>query len=111
MESCWRDAARIVPQSATAAGMAETLAALASYLRTAGQLRWSARIAAFQCRLLSGDREDVQSAVREILSLYTAGMGGFQDLVLQDRSGVLPEQQAFGELQSRLFREAWSLLS
>ncbi|MCF6472898.1 hypothetical protein FAF44_31570 [Nonomuraea sp. MG754425] len=53
--------------------------------------------------------ELLQDAVRTILSLY-GGMGSFQDLILQNAQGVLPEQDRFQELQDRLFQAAWEEL-
>jgi hypothetical protein len=64
------------------------LAALATDLRTAGT---------------APAREDV---VRSVLRLYGGGMGGFSDLVLQDPSGALPEQERFDQMRDRLFEHA-----
>ncbi|MEV0621346.1 hypothetical protein AB0I81_49015 [Nonomuraea sp. NPDC050404] len=49
--------------------------------------------------------ELLQYAVRKILRLY-GGMGSFQDLILQNAQGVLPEQDRFEELQDQLFEAA-----
>ncbi|MFC4022005.1 DUF6966 domain-containing protein [Micromonospora sp. GCM10011542] len=37
-----------------------------------------------------------------ILKMYRGGMGSFQDYVLQDANGVLPQHDAFDRLRSRL---------
>lgn len=53
----------------------------------------------------SGDDVGRQGLVREILGLF-GGMGSFQDMVLQDASGVLPQQDEFDRLRTELFQQA-----
>lgn len=48
--------------------------------------------------------------LRDIRALYRGGMGSFQDLVLQDRNGVLPEHPAFDRLRHQLYEEVWRLV-
>ena len=45
---------------------------------------------------------DYQDAIRDALNLF-GGMGSFQDIVLQDQSGVLRQQQELGRLRHELF--------
>jgi hypothetical protein len=50
-------------------------------------------------------KDAYQTAVRDVIRLF-GGMGSFQDVVLQTREGVRPEQAEFELLRDRLFQEA-----
>lgn len=52
---------------------------------------------------------EAREVVSDVLSLY-AGMGSFNDLVLQDRTGVLPEQRELSRLRALLYEEASACL-
>lgn len=52
------------------------------------------------------DTESSREVLRRALALYSGGMGSFQDLVLQNASGVLPEQAELDTLRRALFEEA-----
>ncbi|MFC0534158.1 hypothetical protein [Phytohabitans kaempferiae] len=56
------------------------------------------------------DPAERRLVLRLILTMYQQGMGGFQDLVLQDDKGVRPEHDEFSRLRSRLFERALSEL-
>lgn len=58
----------------------------------------------------ASDMRESQDVARRVLSLYT-GMGSFQDLVLQDESGVRPEQNRLDRLRRRLFEVARKVLT
>lgn len=42
-------------------------------------------------------------AAEQVLTVFGRGMGGFADLVLQDASGVRPEQWRLHEMREELF--------
>lgn len=68
-------------------------------------MAWSKTFHTFADDLVraGGDRRRRQDVLREIGKLYTAGMGGIQDLVLQDEHGVKPEQDTFGVILHLIF--------
>ena len=66
--------------------------------------RWAHAMRGFAARLASGS-ESPGDVARDILGIF-AGMGSFSDVVLQDRSGVKPEQSQLDALRSSLFRTA-----
>ena len=51
------------------------------------------------------DSEGRRDVARSIVAMY-GGMGSFQDLVLQNAHGVLPEQADFDSLRRAIFVEA-----
>jgi hypothetical protein len=84
----------------------KTLLDLAALLESVHEVR----IAETPRRLASAISEargedEYQAAVRKVIRLF-AGMGSFQDVVLQTREGVRPEQAEFERLRDRLFQEA-----
>ncbi|MDH6462899.1 hypothetical protein M2302_003084 [Micromonospora sp. A200] len=50
-----------------------------------------------------GDKSAREAVLNNILKMYRGGMGSFQDYVVQDAKGVLPEHDAFDRLRSRLY--------
>lgn len=86
----------------------ELIRVMSELLSSAGEPVWAQRLMTIAGVMAAarGDRDRRQTAIRRILELYRSGMGGFQDLVLQDCHGIREEQQEFGRLRSRLFEEA-----
>jgi hypothetical protein len=86
--------------------MDETLLGLAHLLRQNDEPLW-----ADSCERLAADAADAATAgersdvARAVLRLYQSGMGGFQDVVLQDH-GVSPDQGRLDSLRSELFEQA-----
>jgi hypothetical protein len=73
--------------------LAAILTAVIRLLAQGGEAAWATRLQGILDRLLEGgSATSQQAAIREILVLYQQGMGGLQDVVLQNTSGVLPEQ-------------------
>jgi hypothetical protein len=87
--------------------LAATLTAVIRLLDQGGEPDWARRLQGILNRLLADESAaSEQAAIREILALYQQGMGGFQDVVLQNSSGVLPEQRDLDALRHRLFEDA-----
>src|SRR5512133_2364412 len=82
------------------------LVRLARLLDRAQEQRWAQSMwqLADAAAAASGTQER-QEVVRRVLALY-GGMGSFNDVVLQDERGVMPEQVELDELRSRLFETA-----
>ncbi|MGN9774625.1 DUF6966 domain-containing protein [Micromonospora sp. H33] len=70
----------------------------------------SQHLADLAVRLEQADGASRVAVLRDIRALYRGGMGSFQDLVLQDRNGVLPEHPAFDRLRHQLYEEVWRLV-
>lgn len=83
----------------------KTLLELAALLESVDEVRMaeSSRRLASEIREARG-KDAYQTAVREVMRLF-GGMGSFQDVVLQTREGVRPEQGEFERLRDRLFQE------
>jgi hypothetical protein len=88
------------------AELAATLTAIIQLLTQGGETAWASRLQGILDQLLDDAATSQQLALREILVLYQQGFGGFQDVVLQDSSGVLPEQHDLDVLRHRLFEAA-----
>jgi hypothetical protein len=87
--------------------LAPTLTAIVRLLTQCGEPAWAGRLQGILNHLLEDDSAASQQVtIREILSLYQQGMGGFQDVVLQNSSGVLAEQRDLDALRHRLFEDA-----
>ena len=87
--------------------LAATLTAVVRLLTQGGEVAWARRLQGILNQLLDDDSAaSQQAAIQEILVLYQQGMGGFQDVVLQNSSGVLPEQRDLDVFRRRLFEEA-----
>jgi hypothetical protein len=102
---------RLVAAELAHRGLLEALSDLIVLLSDANQSRYSRGISSIRDSLKDarGDGAREQVVIRQILSLY-AGMGSFQDLVLQDSNGVRPEQDEFDRARQRLFEEARAAL-
>lgn len=102
--------------------LAELVGEIRDLLATTGETGWSRSFAQIalqleQARQLEqaqqpgeagpGARQEV---VRGILHNY-GGMGSFNDVVLQNSSGVLPEQHRLDQLRSELYQQAVSELA
>jgi hypothetical protein len=84
----------------------DALVEIADLLTDGEEPTWSARISGLADELRSaGPGSGRQEVIRSILALY-GGMGSFSDVVLQDMSGALPEQQRFHQRRSELFELA-----
>ena len=83
--------------------MASVLAELEALLRPT-EPRWAHAMARYRARLEGG--EPVSDLARDVVTLYSAGMGGWNDVVLQDARGVLTEQREFHRLRTELFHMA-----
>jgi hypothetical protein len=87
--------------------MDKTLLALARLLRRHDERLW-----ADSCERLAADAADAATAgersnvARAVLRLYQSGIGGLQDVVLQDRGNVAPDQGRLDSLRSELFERA-----
>jgi regulator of protease activity HflC (stomatin/prohibitin superfamily) len=88
------------------AEVAATLTAAIQLLTRAGEAAWASRLQRILNQLQDDSATSQQAAIRQILTLYQQGMGGFQDVVLQDSSGALPAQRDLDRLRRRLFEEA-----
>jgi hypothetical protein len=83
----------------------KTLLELAALLDSVGEVRLAETPRTLASHISEARGEDeYQSAVREVIRLF-GGMGSFQDVVLQTRNGVRPEQAEFARLRDRLFQE------
>ena len=75
---------------------------LCDLLETTRDYRWKKVFSGFLDRLDEGGTAlDRQSVIRQMLRLY-GGMGSFNDLVLQDSHGVLPENNELDRLRHEL---------
>jgi hypothetical protein len=84
----------------------DALVETADLLTDGEELRWATRLSALANDLESaGSGPARQDVIRAVMALY-GGMGSFSDLVLQDMSGALPEQQRFDRRRSELFELA-----
>ena len=70
--------------------------------------RWAGAMQQLTSRLDAGSLT-THEAAREVLQFYR-GLGSFNDVVLQDRDGVRPEQFEFDRLRDRLFELSRDLL-
>ena len=88
------------------ASLAVELERTADLLRTAGEPRWADGVARLAARCRTDPPREV---VGVVLGLH-AGMGSFSDLVLQDESGVRPEQQELDRRRDAVFELARAAL-
>lgn len=84
------------------------MSALAAATPSEGSV--SEHLADLALRLEQTDGASRVAVLRDILALYRGGMGSFQDLILQDRNGVLPEHVPFDQLRRQLYEEVWRLV-
>lgn len=86
------------------------LTRLSVLLEEADEQRWRRSLSALAGDARQADDDvEAQRVVRSVLGPY-GGMGSFSDVVLQDPSGVRPEQAEFHRLRLRLFEEARRVL-
>ena len=91
--------------------VAGLLRRLQELLVTGGEPRWAQSLGGLAAAAEGAtDDADRRAVVTQVLGLY-GGMGSFSDVVLQDRDGVLPEQQELQQLRTRLFEAAREALS
>jgi hypothetical protein len=88
----------------TQADLLGLLRSILAILTRANEVRW---IPAIEQRIavltsIGPATAEYQDAVRNTLQLY-GGMGSFQDLVLQNEKGVIPEQSELFRLRNDLF--------
>jgi hypothetical protein len=78
---------------------------LVALLDSAGEPAWRTTLQnlLLEAEAAQGDDGRYQHLLRRILGLYTTGMGGFVDVVLQANGHVLPEQNEFEMVRRRLF--------
>lgn len=81
--------------------VAEDLADLIRLLRSVGEDRWSGRLERIRAEMCDSEVPQ-RETVRQVLALF-GGMGSFQDLVLQNSAGALPEQRELDRIRDRLF--------
>lgn len=87
-------------------GVAESLRALSSLLYRTGEPRWAALLGSLAEEAATPRPADERRQLLvTVLGLYR-GMGGLDDLVLQDASGVRPEQPALDDLRRQLHDQA-----
>lgn len=87
-------------------GVAESLRALSSLLHRAGEPRWAALLGSLAEEAAAPRPADERRQLLvTVLGLYR-GMGGLDDLVLQDASGVRPEQSTLDDLRRKLHAQA-----
>lgn len=72
------------------------------------QPNWADSMRRFLDRFVDG--EAPSRVARDLLQLYTAGMGGWNDVVLQTAEGVSPDQRELSRLRTELFESARELL-
>jgi hypothetical protein len=83
----------------------KTLLQLATLLESVGELRRAETPRSLASEISeAGADDEYQAAVRKVVRLF-GGMGSFQDVILQTRQGVRPEQAEFERLLDRLFQE------
>lgn len=82
----------------------DLLEQMIAILSSTGHSDWAPALESLrdEIELSATDSAKYRNAVRSGLALY-GGMGSFQDLVLQDRTGVRPEQPEFAALRGDLF--------
>ena len=87
-----------------------TLERIVSILKAAGS-SWANSIGdAGAAVAMSSTPEELSSNLKRLLSMY-GGMGSFNDLVLQTRAGVRPEQSELDRLRSLLYHQTRDLLA
>lgn len=87
-------------------GVAESLRALSSLLYRTGEPRWAALLGSLAEEAATPRPADERRQLLvTVIGLYR-GMGGLDDLVLQDASGVRPEQPALDDLRRQLHEQA-----
>lgn len=87
-------------------GVAESLRALSSLLHRTGEPRWAALLGSLAEEAAAPRPADERRQLLvTVLGLYR-GMGGLDDLVLQDASGVRTEQPALDDLRRKLHEQA-----
>ncbi len=83
----------------------KTLIELATLLESVDEARIAETPRRLASEISQAHGEDAyRAAVRKVVRLF-GGMGSFQDVVLQTREGVRPEQAEFERLRDRLFQE------
>jgi hypothetical protein len=84
----------------------ELITKIAVLLEGVDQANWTQGLRNFALRLENPEPPtDRQQVVRDILSTY-GGMGSFQDIVLQNSTGVRLEHKEFSRLRHLLFEQA-----
>lgn len=80
------------------------LRSILALLTTANETRWIPAIQQRIARFVAVDLDmtEYQDAIRDGLKLF-GGMGSFQDLVLQNESGVTADQPELSRLRHELF--------
>ena len=104
---CDDDDPEEVPVDESDLRLTKILAALEGLL-TPREPAWAKSMARLRGRLEEG--EPAAEVARDVLPLYSTGMGGWNDVVLQDARGVLPEQKDLDHLRSALFEAARAAL-
>lgn len=86
--------------------LVDVLDRLAQLLDRAREPRWAQSMSQLKdAAMATSGTPERQDVVRRILAFY-GGMGSFNDVVLQNERGVMPEQGEFDELRSQLFEVA-----
>jgi hypothetical protein len=87
-----------------------TVERIVSILESAGS-SWADSIAKVGAAVAaSTSPEELTSNVKLLLSMY-GGMGSFNDVVLQSRAGVSPDQPELDRLRSLLYQQARELIA
>ena len=74
------------------------LVTISELLETADEARWGRRLRQLAATAGQEGSPSRRSFVSEVLALF-GGMGSFNDLVLQNRHGVLPQQRELDRLR------------
>ena len=86
--------------------LAELLDQAAQLVGDVDEPQWSSGLSRLARRLRAAtDAETHHEVVEDVLSIY-AGMGSFNDLVLQDATGVRPEQAELDRLRHSIHEAA-----
>jgi hypothetical protein len=85
--------------------LVKLLVTIGELLDMSDEPRWGRRMRQLAATAEQAVPTSRRSLVSEVLALFS-GMGSFNDLVLQDRHGVLPQQGEFDRLRSELFQQA-----
>lgn len=90
--------------SMTQRDIVRVLQSIVSILNSSGDTRWLSAIERQVSRFRAAQpgTDEYRDAVRDALRMF-GGMGSFQDLVLQNATGVLPEQRELDRAGHDLF--------
>lgn len=81
------------------------LSRISEILESVGEPQWARQLRGLAAAAGAEDPSAQRALAADVLALFK-GMGSFNDIVLQNKRGVLPEQGEFDRLRSELFEAA-----